>query len=87
MAHVLSLFIKISAMKKYFLKPNSSNIWILGIGAKSLAKFEDKESGLENCGKIIEKEGGGALTIMCNDGTFEEERTYPGKIDPPKRKG
>lgn len=76
-------------MKKFFLKPSGkvSDGWVLASGVQTFKHFTTKEEGLSECRDIIEKAGGGSMTIMKRDGTFEEERTYPRTLDPKETQG
>jgi hypothetical protein len=77
-------------MKKYFLKPyREENIkgWVLTLEDKVILFEKPKDSALKKSAYKIKESGGGSLTIMKNNGVFQEERTYPLWRDPRRTRG
>jgi len=75
-------------MEKYFLKPYGAK-WVLSKEGNDTAveTFDNKEDAIKQSARFIEKDGEGSLIIMRQDGTFDEERTYPISADPKETEG
>jgi hypothetical protein len=76
------------ALEKYFLVTDGS-AWSLKKEGESMpfVTGPGKDEQTKRAIAYINENGGGSLRIQKEDGTFEEERTYPRSDDPPKTKG
>jgi len=67
----------------------AQDTWQLRNGAKQVVRsFDTKTDALK--GGVLEKTvgtGGGSVQIRKQDGTIQEERTYPGSADPKRSPG
>jgi hypothetical protein len=73
-------------MNTYHLSPKANHWELTEEGDGSLAVFETKEEGLHVATRTVEQITG-SLKIHREDGTIEEERTYPRNADPAKSPG
>ena len=74
-------------MKDYHLLPNGEH-WELAEegGRKPRVLFGTKSQAVERAREIV-AERSGSLKIHREDGTIEEERTYPRSADPVESRG
>jgi hypothetical protein len=56
-------------------------------GGSALKTFKTKAEAVAAARDIITKRGGGSVKIHRENGTIEEERTYPKSSDPSRTKG
>lgn len=71
----------------YYLSPDGDD-WRFHKqgGERAIRRFDTKEQAME-FGIEYMREHGGSLRIQKQDGTFQEERTYSPRNDPPSRPG
>ncbi len=74
-------------MDKYHLTHDGDEWKLRRQGAdRSARTFENKDDAVKESAEFM-REHGGALRIHKQDGTFQEERTYPRRDDPPQSPG
>jgi len=74
-------------MENYFLSPDGDQ-WKLQKqdSKRAIKRFETKQEGMQESTQYV-RDHGGSLKIQKQDGTFQEERTYPRSADPRKTEG
>lgn len=74
-------------MKNYHVTKDGDQWKFKGEGAQRATLVDNTKAGLINQVRehMIDREG--SVKIHKEDGTFQEERTYPGSADPHKSKG
>jgi len=74
-------------MQNYHITKKNGQWELKPQGGVALRTFNTKAEAVAAAPRIISQMGGGSLKIHREDGTFEEERTYPRSTDPRTSKG
>ena len=74
-------------MDNYHLTPGDGD-WKLqrAGGSRAIRRFDTKQEAMQFSTQHVKKNGG-SLKVHKQDGTFQEERTYPRSADPRRTKG